>query len=77
MPAAQRGAFSWGWPFTGGTRRLTHALLLDLTGRNAPLESAKIPKFCAARVGFLTTTCPDSGAPPLEHDGRPYDGVRG
>jgi hypothetical protein len=36
MPAAQRGAFSWGWPCTGGTRRLAHALLLDLTGRNAP-----------------------------------------
>ncbi len=36
MPAAHRGAFSWGWPCTGGTRRLAHALLLDLTGRNAP-----------------------------------------
>jgi hypothetical protein len=36
MPAPQRGAFGWGWPCTGGVRRLAHALLLDLTGRNAP-----------------------------------------
>ncbi len=36
IPAPPRGAFSWGRPCTGGARRLAHALLLDLTGRNAP-----------------------------------------
>ncbi|MGO9971485.1 MAG: hypothetical protein ACLP01_01375 [Solirubrobacteraceae bacterium] len=36
MPAPERGTFGWGWPSTGGARRLAHALLRDLTGRNAP-----------------------------------------
>ena len=36
LPTPERGSFSWGWPATGGGRRLAHALLLDLTGRNAP-----------------------------------------
>lgn len=36
IPAPARGLFSWGFPSTGGARRLAHALLLDLTGRNAP-----------------------------------------
>jgi hypothetical protein len=31
-----RGGFDWGWPGIGGARRLAHALLLDLTGRNPP-----------------------------------------
>ncbi len=35
--AAPGGVFSWGWPSTAGARRLAHALLLDLTGREAPL----------------------------------------
>ncbi len=36
LPAPERGGFGWGWPSTGGARRLAHALLRDLTARNAP-----------------------------------------
>ncbi len=60
MPTPERGAFSWGWPSTGGARRLAHALLLDLTGRNAPpwvadriaaRELAHLPRAAFAVTG--------------------------
>ncbi|MGO9750771.1 MAG: hypothetical protein ACLP8S_32265 [Solirubrobacteraceae bacterium] len=51
MPAPERGAFGWGWPSTGGARRLAHALLLDLTGRNAPPWVAD--KIAARELGQL------------------------
>jgi hypothetical protein len=57
--ASPYGAFSWGWPSTGGARRLAHALLLDLTGRDAPhwvldtLAARELPRL--PRAAFAIT----------------------